>query len=78
MAQRRNNTEGFGATVKRGWNSKPTAIAAIVIVVLLVIVVLVSTLLGVFAPADRDDAAATPAESSEAKASGETTETANT
>lgn len=60
MAQRKNNTEGFGATVKRSWNSKPTAIAAIVIVVVLVLVVLLSTLLGVFAPANRNEAAATP------------------
>jgi len=57
MEQRRNNTEGFGATVKRGWKSKPTAIAAIAIVVVLVLVVLVSTLLGVFAPANNDNAA---------------------
>jgi hypothetical protein len=67
MAQRKNNTEGFGATVKRGWNSKPTAIAAIVIVVVLVLVVLVSTLLGVFAPANNDNTAAKPAASTSAE-----------
>lgn len=63
---RSNNTEGFGATVKRGWNSKPTAIAAIVIVVVLVLVVLLSTLLGVFAPANKDDSVAKPAASASA------------
>jgi hypothetical protein len=67
MAQRKNNTEGFGATVKRGWNSKPTAIAAIVIVVVLVLVVLLSTLLGVFAPANNDNTAAKPAASTSAE-----------
>jgi hypothetical protein len=51
MAQRNRNTKGIGDTVKRGWNSKPAAIGAIVVLVLVVVVVLLSTLLGVFAPA---------------------------
>ena len=59
MAQRNRNTNGIGDTVKRGWNSKPAAIGAIVVLALVVIVVLLSTLLGVFAPAKNDDQGAT-------------------
>jgi hypothetical protein len=55
MAQRNRNTKGFGDTVKRGWSSKPAAVGAVVILALVVIVVLLSTLLGVFAPAKNDE-----------------------
>jgi hypothetical protein len=51
MAQRNRTKRGFTAAVKRGWNSKPTAIVAVVVVVVVLAVVLFSTLLGVFAPA---------------------------
>lgn len=63
MAERNRNNKGIGETVKRGWNSKPAAVAAIVVLALVVIVVLLSTLLGVFAPAKNDgqDAANKPA-----------------
>ncbi len=68
---RNTNRRGFGAALKRGWNSKPTAIAAIVVLALVVIVVLISTLLGVFAPANNGDGqgtAAKPAPTSTASA----------
>lgn len=52
MAQRNRNTNSFGDALKRGWNSKPSAIAAIIILALVVIVVGVSTLFGVFFPAN--------------------------
>ncbi|MBF4587955.1 hypothetical protein [Curtobacterium sp. VKM Ac-2887] len=51
-SNRNTNRRSFGAALKRGWNSKPAGIAAIVVLVLVVIVVLISTLLGVFAPAN--------------------------
>ncbi|MBF4595678.1 hypothetical protein ITJ58_18100 [Curtobacterium flaccumfaciens] len=54
-SNRNTNRRGFGAALKRGWNSKAAGIAAIVVIVLVVIVVLISTLLGVFAPANNDD-----------------------
>jgi len=54
-SNRNTNLRGFGAALKRGWNSKPAGIAAIVVIVLVVIVVLISTLLGVFAPANTGD-----------------------
>jgi len=71
MAERNRNSKGIGDTVKRGWNSKPAAISAIVIVALVVIVVLFSTLLGVFAPAKNDDqgSAGRPAPTESAAAS---------
>ncbi len=52
---RNTNRRGFGAALKRGWNSKPAGVAAIVVLVLVVIIVLISTLLGVFAPANNGD-----------------------
>lgn len=70
-SNRNTNRRGFGAALKRGWNSKPTAIAAIVVLALVVIVVLLSTLLGVFAPANTGDergTAAKPAPTSTASA----------
>ncbi|WP_267421140.1 MULTISPECIES: hypothetical protein [unclassified Curtobacterium] len=74
MAQRNRNNKGIGDTVKRGWNSKPAAIGAIVVVALVVIVVLLSTLLGVFAPAKNDGQGTTskaaPTQSAAAAAGG--------
>ena len=73
MAQRNRNTNGIGDTVKRGWNSKPAAVGAVVVVALVVIVVLLSTLLGVFAPAKNRDQGASnsaPTRNSSAVASG--------
>jgi hypothetical protein len=47
------NRKGSGSALKRGWNSKPAGIAAIVVVALAVLMVVLSTLLGVFAPANK-------------------------
>lgn len=70
MAERNRNTKSIGDTVKRGWNSKPAAIGAIVVFALVVVVVLLSTLLGVFAPAKNADrgSASKPAPTSSASA----------
>lgn len=68
---RNSNRSGFGAAAKRGWNSKPAGSAAIVVVVLAVLVVLLSTLLGVFAPANKGQGnASKPAPTSSAAADG--------
>jgi hypothetical protein len=52
MAERTHKTTGFWPAVRRGWHSKPAAVGAGVVVALVVLVVLLSTLLGVFAPAN--------------------------
>jgi len=76
MAPRNRNTNrrGFGTALKRGWNSKPAGIAALVVLVLVIIVVLISTLLGVFAPANNGDhgdaSKPSPTSSASAAASG--------
>jgi hypothetical protein len=68
---RNSNRSGFGTAAKRGWNSKPAGIAAIVVVVLAVLVVLLSTALGVFAPANKGQGnASKPAPTSSAAGTG--------
>ena len=71
-SNRNTNRRSFGAALKRGWNSKPAGIAAVVVLVLVIIVVLISTLLGVFAPANNDEqgAASKPAPTSSPAADG--------
>lgn len=59
MSKRERNTDGFWARARRGWNSKPTAIGAVVILVLVMIVVLASTALGIFAPVTDGQTAST-------------------
>ncbi|MCY1692981.1 hypothetical protein [Curtobacterium sp. SL109] len=58
MAQRNRNNKGIGDTVRRGWNSKPAAVGAIIVLALVVIVVLLAIVLGVFAPVKNGGAAA--------------------
>lgn len=69
---RNSNRKGFGAALKRGWNSKPAGIAALVVVVVALLVVLASTALGIFAPVNngQNDAAAPQPTKNPAAASG--------
>ncbi|MEJ1816023.1 hypothetical protein [Clavibacter michiganensis] len=69
MSKRERNTDGFWVRARRGWNSKPTAIGAVVILVLVMIVVLASTALGIFAPVR--DGQATPTASAPEPATAE-------
>lgn len=69
---RNTNRRGFGAAVKRGWNSKPTAIGAGIVLAIALIVVLIVTVLGVVAPANNGDnqgTAARPAATTTARPS---------
>jgi len=66
---RNSNRVGLGPALKRGWKSKPTAIGAGVVLVLVVLVVLLSTLLGVFAPADKGQGGAAGAKPTTAASS---------
>ncbi len=54
MAHRTRTPHRFIAALRHGWNSKPTAIVAIVVLAVAVIVVLLSTLLGIVAPVNTD------------------------
>ncbi|WP_420367139.1 hypothetical protein [Curtobacterium sp. L1-20] len=67
-SSRNSNRTGFSSAVKRGWNSKPTAIGAGVVVALALIVVLLSTILGVFAPANSGNESAGQSASTSAHA----------
>jgi hypothetical protein len=66
---RNSNRSGLGPSLKRGWKSKPAAIGAGVVFVLVVLVVLISTLLGVFAPANKGQGGTTEAKPTAAASS---------
>ncbi|MDQ0540769.1 hypothetical protein QF011_003347 [Curtobacterium flaccumfaciens] len=69
---RNSNRKGLGRALKRGWNSKPAGVAALVVVVVALLVVLASTALGIFAPVNngQDDVAAPQPTKNPAAASG--------
>lgn len=72
LSTRNSNRKGLGPALKRGWNSKPAGVAALVVVVVALLVVLASTALGIFAPVNngQDDTAAPQPTKNPAAASG--------